>query len=157
MTLKAYAPNLFVGEPVQFGQRYTYVSDHDMGAMLGPGYFDPLRRRLCPGDTLRIVQVETPDVKSIDNRVLSYVDCTVMAVGDTIDLAADKPPVKVPNTKAAPLPLKPKTSERYVQGPAEVTPGRGGYTVKVGKEVVASGLEEMEALAVSRGDAPIPE
>ena len=155
MDLKAHSPSLFIGEPVTFGQRYTYASDHDMNAMLAPGYFDAMRRRLCPGDTIRVVQMRGKDIKDRGNSVVAFVDCTVLAVEDGVELLAERSPTRVPAARV-PTPAPKPASEKYVPADGVVRKARSGYEVKVSGETVATGLEELEAVRIAKGDAPIP-
>ena len=49
-----------MGEAVRFAQRYNYPTNHPLDVVMAPKYFDPARRTLRAGDTIRAVQLANP-------------------------------------------------------------------------------------------------
>lgn len=148
---------LILGEPVPFGQRYTYPTSHALEVVTAPKYFDAARSRLRAGDTIRVVQLANQDYAAPANWVMAYVDLVVMEVSAAgVKVAEERPAVSVPEPEAAPPPPEPE-AERYIRADgAEVVKEDGGYTVKLGDERLAHLKSLAAAKAVAAGDAPLP-
>lgn len=73
--------NRIINEYSPFGQHHTYIATHPIEAMLKPGYFVGEKDIFLPGDSLRIVQVEKPNIHSRDNRVRAIAVMLILAIG----------------------------------------------------------------------------
>lgn len=152
--------NLIMGEPVTFGQRYTYAADHALAVMTAKDYFNPARSRLRAGDTIRVLQLEHADPQRPDNRVVSWTDLLVQAVGaDGVEVVDERPAVTVPEPKAKPKTQNRRARERYVEdSDAKVVEEDDGTFAVETSDGRFTGLKSLvEAQDIAAGAAPLPQ
>lgn len=151
--------HLLIGEPVVFGQRYNYAIDHPIEQMLGQGYFNPARNRLRAGDTIRILQLQSPSTTDPENRVLAYADILVTSASSEggVEFVVERPAVSVQEKKTdTPKRGRPR-KETYVSGDAEVKKDGSKYKVMVGAKEVAVLPDYQQALDIASGTTPLPD
>ena len=147
-----------MGEPARFAQRYNYPTNHPLDVVMAPKYFDPARRTLRAGDTIRAVQLANPAYETESNWVIAFVDLVVMEVSPAgVKVAEERPAVAVPPPAKAP-PAPEIEPEKYIRADgAEVVKEDGGYAVKLDGDRVAHLKSLAAAKAVAAGDAPLPQ
>lgn len=151
---------LYLGEPVQFGQRYTYATTHPLEDVMGPGYFDAARFRLRPGDTIRATRLASKNREAPDNHVLAFVDLIVAANDKHVEVQAEGRLFRLPGRGKFTPPkeeiLQPQ--EHYIEDDgAEVKEGKGGkFEVELGGKVVAKADDMDAALRIAAGEDPLP-
>lgn len=156
--LRFESGRLIMGEAVTFGQRYSYPTSHPLDVVMAPKYFDPARRTLRAGDTIRVVQLANHAYETESNWVMAFVDLMVMEVSPSgVKVAPERSAVSIP--EPAPVPKAPAPEpERYIQADgAEVVKEDGGYTVKIGDDKLAHLKTLAAAKAVAAGEAPLPQ
>lgn len=161
MPVQTFKPSsLVMGEPVAFGQRYTYATDHALETMTSEGYFNGARSRLRAGDTLRVLQLEYADPQRPDNRVVAWTDLLVQAASaDGVKVVDERPAVSVPAPKAKPKARNRRTQERYVEdsGAKVVEEDDGTFAVET-PDGRFDGLKSLiEAQDIAAGAAPLPQ
>lgn len=149
---------LIMGEPVPFGQRYTYPTSHPIDAVKAAGYFRPARTRLRAGDTIRVVQLADPDYAAPTNWVMGFVDLMVTEVSDVdVKVAEERPGASVPKPKATKAKAPEREPERYIEADgAEVVEEDDEYVVELNGEKLARLKDLAQANAIAAGDAPLP-
>lgn len=152
--------SLVMGEPVSFGQRYTYAADHDLAVMTAEGYFSGARSRLRAGDTIRVLQLEHADPQRPDNRVVAWTDLLVQAVGaGGVEVVDERPAVNVPEPKKKPTARNRRAEERYVEdsGATVVEDDDGTFAVETTDGRFAGLKSLVEAQDIAAGAAPLPQ
>lgn len=161
--VKVDLSELYLGEPVQFGQRFTYATTHPLEDVMGAGYFNAARHRFRPGDTIRAIRLASGNREDAGNHVLAFVDLIVSSNDTTVEVHAEGKLFKLP-ARGKFVPPKEETLERhpeaeqYVSGDgAEVAPApKGGFEVKLQGKTLAR-MDDMDAaLRVAAGEDPIP-
>lgn len=156
-SLTFQAGRLILGEPVPFGQRFTYPTSHDLEVVKAPKYFDAARSRLRAGDTIRVVQLANQDYAAPTNWVMGFADLLVTEVSaGGVKVAEERPAVSVPEPEAKPKAPEPEPEQYINADGAEVVKDDGGYTVKLGDKALAHFKSLAAAKAVAAGDAPLP-
>lgn len=157
-SLTFQASRLIMGEPVPFGQRYTYPTSHALEVVLEPRYFDPARARLRPGDTIRFVQLANQDYAAPTNWVMAFADLMVTEVSAAgVRVVEERPAAAVPEPTRAAKGPEPE-AEKYIPADgAEVIADAAGYAVNLGGARIAHLKSLATAKVVAAGDAPLPQ
>lgn len=153
MDEKKVSPSRFhMGEPAEFGQRYTYWSHHDMAVMLAPGYFWDVRERLRAGDRIDITKIVDGRVRELQEMLVVY------ARGNEVEMRPIGQRIVVPQREEPQTESEP--SEREVFADGTWTAEWGGpshrWRVKDGAgTILVKGLDEREAKDIANGHVPL--
>lgn len=143
---------LMIGE-AQAGQPWYHQSGLPVADMLGPKYFVAWRNELRPGDTIRLVRIES-------ERVSELAEIMVIQVhADSIEHTQTRPIKKFP-ALAKPEAKPDPGPERYVDGDGYTVRNRGAAGWEVNDPEgnrVASKLSQEDAEAMRAGSMPLPE
>lgn len=158
--LKAKQNNLIQGSDGNFGTNYTYRGENNqkIEQFLLEGFFDTVVTRLVPADTIRIIEMQ-------DNKVVAATLLIVISRGPEPKLELDIRPydgskiVRYTKTKdEEPKKEAPFIDVKYIDGTGQVERLNDGlYQVKCDGKVIYETEKKGLAMAISRGDAPIPQ
>lgn len=138
----------------QFGTAWSYKCDHMLiEDSFKEGFYNNISGNLLPGDTINVVEFKQSSVSAVcEFIVVSKLDSTVVCrpLTDHIKRFTEKEP-KAANEEA-------NHGDEYIKGDGEVhwNLGRKRHVVTVDGKEVASLKDKDEALAIARGDNPIP-
>lgn len=159
--MKAKQNNLIQGADGNFGTTYTYRGENGqkIEQFLEEGFFETVKTRLAPADTLRIVEMH-------NKKVTASILMIIISRGPEPKMELDIRPYdsdrilryNESEDKATPLP-EPVEDLVYISGTGQVERDQNTklYSVKCDGKVIYETMKKGLAQAIARGDTPIPQ
>lgn len=153
MTRRAIPQNISMGEPVQFGQHFTYFDAMPIERMIEPDFLLPVRSMIRVGDLLRLMELNaegTAVLREADACVARFDGESPVVVlrGPVLDIAGLG--VGKAGQDAEPLRYAP-------EGATKVNRGATGWEIRHGGKVIARAKDEAGADAILSGLVPLPQ
>lgn len=156
---RAKTPDLCMSDAMPFQQHFEYRTQLPLKDIINERFFLPCGASLRPGDRIAVVRYDGPVAAHHQARVVEFVSVRVIAKSSqAIELLPEGEIINVPKP-AEPAPAPKEPNERYVKAHGKVkwNPGKQKHEVIVNGEAVCALSDKEMALAVARGDEPIPE
>ena len=145
--LKVYPGDIEQVAPLKHGSKWKYVTDHPMKAIPSENYFQPAHLFFEPGCEIEVmVRLERGFAKASFHVVRSQPDGVVVEMG----------PGGWSKYGTAPKMEAAEDTPTYVEGKAAWKGTKERWVVAAGGRVVVRGLDKQTALAVARGEQPVP-
>lgn len=159
---KARTHNLIRSTDGNYGTHWTYLCDNgmDIKECFEPNFFSTLKSNLLAGDTIRVIEM-TGKRGPVKAACLGIVISVHESLPEVIFKPYDDAGIHYykddssPEEKEDPYQLPPKFIEG--SGQVEKDENSGMYVVKCDGKIICETEKKGLAMAISRGDTPIPQ
>ena len=157
--MRARQNSLLQASDGNFGAAYTYNCDNGqpIERCLEKDFFETVKTRLGPGDTIRVMELRNKKVTAsillvVISRSEKKMELDIRPYDGSVNIKrySDKPIVE-------PKPETFPPADSFIDGTGQVEKKRNGdYVVKANGKKVCTVENRALAMSIARGDAPLP-
>lgn len=157
--MRARQNKLLQSSDGNFGTNYTYICDNNqpIERCLEKDFFETVKTRLGPADTIRVVEVKDKKVTAaillmVISRSEAKMELDIRPYDGSVNIKryGDKPIVE-PEPETFP------PANEYIKGTGQVEKNRDGdFVVKANGKKVCTVEKRALAMSIARGDVPLP-